>query len=434
MIFLAGPLVSSAAGQEDLPKGDFSLDSGQMKPIQDPSEIEAALRVAFGSVSVDVKGGKVSCDKTIPTDVKLGAQDFNGPLTLKLDGTYDQDSGAMSGSAELNYDDKMTSQYGNSGTGSVAWRGGFSGQVVGGRASLKLVLRGPSTYTYQGANGRKESGEHVSGGTYGIVYDVSTMAPTAESPAAAPEADKNDSGVGFATMKGQVEIHLPGDPPGKWKVVKLGTRIPWGAHIRTLEDSTVTFRFSDMSTYKMAPETELVIETPPRQQTKAELIAGKIWFNLKKVATDGEMEIDMDQAVCGIKGTTIVAENVGGVSSVKVIEGAVTLTAKTTGETITLTSGETGSVAAGGKPSRSQFDVINEMAGWDAMDPVDWKQYDELAARLPDEGGAIASAGGQVPAKAAGASRFPAAAAVVGVVIALAVIAGAVILRRRKRG
>ncbi|MEY4744565.1 MAG: FecR protein [Candidatus Parcubacteria bacterium] len=415
---LAGAQVL-AAGPADMPQGDFTLYMGRMRRVADPSDIETALRVSFNAVTVDIKGDKVVTDKTVPTSYKIGEQDFNGSVTMKFDGTYDKDSGALSGTAEIDTADQSTAPSGATGSSSASWRGSFTGQVVNGRASLKYALRGSSTYTFRERNGSTDSGGHSGGGTYGVVYDISTSPVPAAAVEPAPE--RKDSDITFGSFRGQVEIHYPDEPPGQWRVVKRDTKISVNAHIRTLEESTAMLRFADMSVFVMQPETELVIETPPERQSKVGLIAGKIYANLKQIAKDGTMEIDMDQAICGIKGTTLVAENGGGVSSVKVIEGAVELRSKKTGEMKTVSSGRSGSVGADGAVQTGAFDAVAEVDAWAEPEKADWSAVDALPE--PAAAGSP-TASGMATAQGRGAGntwKLPAMAVIVLVLVGAAI-------------
>jgi len=124
-----------------------------------------------------------------------------------------------------------------------------------------------------------------------------------------------DSGAAFSGLTGQVEILVPGAKD--WKLVKLDTIMPVGSHIRTQEDSTAILSFPDMSTFVLKEDSEVIITTPPEKESKLSLIAGNIWVNVKKMVYEGSMEIEMNQAVAGIKGTTFIAEENGNTSTLK---------------------------------------------------------------------------------------------------------------------
>jgi len=70
-------------------------------------------------------------------------------------------------------------------------------------------------------------------------------------------------------------------------------------HVKTDEDSTAIIAFADLSTFLLKPESEIVVSNPPHHDSKIGLVLGNIWTNVKKMAKDGTMEVDMSQAVAG---------------------------------------------------------------------------------------------------------------------------------------
>jgi len=155
-------------------------------------------------------------------------------------------------------------------------------------------------------------------------------------------------------------------PPneGAWDVVKMGTIIRVNCHIKTDEDSTAKISFSDMTTFEMKPESEIVIDTPPQKDSKLKLLAGNIWANVKKMVKDGTMEVHMGQAVAGIKGTTLVLEEKEGISTLKVIEGLVEFKSSVTQEVKTVSSGQSLSATSAGLQQITDFDIELESKNW----------------------------------------------------------------------
>jgi hypothetical protein len=179
-----------------------------------------------------------------------------------------------------------------------------------------------------------------------------------------------DTGSRFSGMTGQVEILLPGAGPDDWKLAKLDSALPVGTHIRTQEDSSAILSFGDMSTFVLKPESEVIIDSPPGPESKLKLVAGNIWANLKKIAENrnGSYEIEMNQAVCGIKGTTFAGEvKKDGTSTLKVIEGSVEFTSKADGKKVTVEGGSMVSADQKGLGTPAKFDVAAETASWDAI-------------------------------------------------------------------
>ncbi len=228
-----------------------------------------------------------------------------------------------------------------------------------------------------------------------------------------------DVGAQFSGMNGEVEVWLPGTPPDAWKLAKLDTPLPVGARVRTAEDSSCIIGFGDMSTFVMKPETMIEINTPPGKDNKIQLISGDVWINFKKMFKDGSMDVQMNQAVAGIKGTTLVVSDDGQTSTLKVIEGSVELTAKAGGKTETVNAGESLSATATGFAAKGTFDAAAESAAWQKL-------------REP----ASAAAGTAAPAGAAGSrpGAAPWMYVAVGLVMAaIAAFAAFVIFGRKKR-
>jgi hypothetical protein len=165
-----------------------------------------------------------------------------------------------------------------------------------------------------------------------IAFGVATPAKHAPDPAAWREPPEPrpvirinpsafvDSGVRFSGVSGQVDIR-PHNDEDAWKVAGLKSVIHLDDHIRTGEDSSAILSFSDMTTYVMGPNSEVVIDTPPERDSKWVLVFGKIWSNVKKMIKDGTMDVQVSQAVAGIKCTVFVCEAYGTESIIKVFKG-----------------------------------------------------------------------------------------------------------------
>jgi hypothetical protein len=76
------------------------------------------------------------------------------------------------------------------------------------------------------------------------------------------------------------------------------------------------------------------------------------------------MEVDMSQAVAGIKGTTFVLGETGSTSTLKVIEGTVAFTSKATGQTVAVSAGQTAQADKAGLSAVTSFEVTTESADW----------------------------------------------------------------------
>jgi hypothetical protein len=178
-----------------------------------------------------------------------------------------------------------------------------------------------------------------------------------------PIPPPKDSGVKFSGVSGEVSIR-PDCNPLAWRGAGLKSIISIYDHIRTEEDSSAILSFADMTTFVMKPETEIIIDTPPEKDSKVDLVMGKVWTNFKKMMKDGTMEVQMSQAVSGIKGTIIVCEDTGDSSTLKVLDGIASLRSKTTGEEILVNAGEMATANASGLSQTTPFDIQNENTSW----------------------------------------------------------------------
>ena len=177
--------------------------------------------------------------------------------------------------------------------------------------------------------------------------------PPLHTPYQQPQANQVEtSGAVFTGITGDVEVLPYGSTT--WVLAKRENPLNKGDKIKTGEDSQATIGFADMSTFVLREESEIQLTEPNWKDnfrdSKIALVAGNIWVNVKKMVKDGSMEIDMDQAVLGIKGTTFELWETGtrNTSIIKVTEGIVAVRNKTTGQTIDLIAGQTVSVAPTG--------------------------------------------------------------------------------------
>lgn len=174
--------------------------------------------------------------------------------------------------------------------------------------------------------------------------------------------DRIDSGARFAGLSGQVEVR-PDFDEDAWDFAQLKMVLYTEDHIRTGPRSGAIISFKDLKTFVMKADTEIVLATPPEKESKLELVAGNIWVNVKKMIKDGTMEVTMNQAVSGIKGTILICEETGTTSSVKVIEGSVEFR-DNFGKSVIVSSGEKASATGSGMMEKETFDLEAEKEAW----------------------------------------------------------------------
>ena len=179
------------------------------------------------------------------------------------------------------------------------------------------------------------------------------------------ETVEDDSGVRFSGLNGQVEVLFPGET--EWDFADLTTALPEGTRIKTDVDSSCVLSFTDMSTFILKSESEVIISTKSEKDTKLDLLAGNIWVNVKKMVNDGSLSVEMNQAIAGAKGTTFVCLEQGGLSILYVIEGTVEFTNTESDEVETVTGGENVYVKDGETSEVKSFDVEMQKGYWTTL-------------------------------------------------------------------
>ncbi len=178
-----------------------------------------------------------------------------------------------------------------------------------------------------------------------------------------PPEQGGDSGARFSDFSGEVTVAHCTDPkdtvPAEMDMV-----LSRGIHINTEAESSAILSFADMTTFAMKPFTRVILDCAPPKETNLQLLAGKIWGNLKKMLKDGTMNVTLNQAVAGIKGTVFVLEEDGQISTVKVLRGSVLFTSRATGESVLVNTGEMVSASATGLTATTFFDIGQELAEW----------------------------------------------------------------------
>lgn len=181
-----------------------------------------------------------------------------------------------------------------------------------------------------------------------------------------------DSGVAFSDIFGQVEVNIPNEDgtydEEKWDFAKLdGKTFPVGTHIKTSEKSGGYISFADMTTFTLKPGSEIILSSPAAKDSQVKLLAGNLWINVKKILKDGSMEIEMSQAVAGIKGTRFVLNETGTESTIMVTEGTVKYTSKSTGKSTDVSKGESITASVKGLSEKTSFDPIEEEKKWQKL-------------------------------------------------------------------
>lgn len=188
-----------------------------------------------------------------------------------------------------------------------------------------------------------------------------------------PENPTKDSGIRFSDIWGEVELAAcNGIMDEEWYLPELGDVLHVEDHIRTGLDSGAVLSLTDMTTFKMRPNTEIVLSDPPQSESKIRLVAGKVWTNLKRMAEGKDLKIEMSQAAAGIKGTILVTSDDGESSTLKVIEGEVEFTNRQTGASVLIKQGEAIEAKGNQVSSVTTFDVDQEKKNWEDMQNTEY--------------------------------------------------------------
>lgn len=378
------------ANEPIYPQGDFDLVQGAYRILnpEDPAPLDKSLRSIFGTLEIPVRNGAFSTTQSVTIGFYLSAQHFFGTDTFHIEGTYDKDNGKLNGTYRITYAEGSNHYTDGKITGNTRYEanesGSFQGRVSGDYVVMTFFCKSASGEAYSKFH-RSEEITTVSKCAYAFYRTAFRIVPPpppvlTTSPVATTTGSTGDSNARAAGLRGQVEILLPGAT--EWRLMKLETVIPNGAHIRTDEDSSIILSFSDMSTFVLKAESEVIIDSPPERDSKIKLVAGNIWANIKKMAKDGTMEVEMNQAVAGIKGTTFACEEKNGKSTLMVIDGTVDLKAQKTGQTVQVKSGEKVEADSNGLGQIVKFDTAEEIESWIKLNEPDWSKLDNEEAPL----------------------------------------------------
>ncbi len=172
-----------------------------------------------------------------------------------------------------------------------------------------------------------------------------------------------DSGIKFSDLHGEVTVR-PDDNEEGWELAELSSKLNVLDHVKTEQDSGAILSMQDMTTFVVKPESEIILTVPSGQDSKVTLVAGNIWVNVKKMVTNGTMEVEMSQAVAGIKGTNITCQTSRDEDRIQVLRGIAEVLIRETQERMTVAEGEELVVKAGGKTEKVEIDVAAEQERW----------------------------------------------------------------------
>ena len=165
-----------------------------------------------------------------------------------------------------------------------------------------------------------------------------------------------DSGARFSDLSGEIDVR-PQANEEDWKIAKLEMVLNVDDHVKTAEKSTAIISFADMTTFVMKPQSEIILSSSAAKDTQVKLLSGNLWVNVKKMMKDGSMDIEMSQAVAGIKGTNITCGSPNrDEDHIQVLRGLADVLIKESQQRILVSEGEELVVKKGQPPEKVQFD------------------------------------------------------------------------------
>lgn len=302
----------------------------------------------------------------------------------QVNGTYDPNTGLLAGDYTLNhlrvYHYQKTASDTDHYEVSIIHQGSYKVQLHPGDTSVRVDFMGTKTQQVTGEYppGWTENGEEINftvDSEISVIFNIEGEI-VVNAPATPARTELPDSGARFSDLSGMVEVLLPTgiDENGQytydeeaWSFAKLDMVLPYGTHIRTQDRSSVMLSFADMTVFEQKADTEIVLSPPGPKESHFQLLYGSLMTNVKKALKEGTMEIEMSQAVCGIKGTVFVLEDDGATSTLKVLEGSVEFTSKVTAETQVVNAGQMITADANGLGDLQAFEVAAERLNWSSL-------------------------------------------------------------------
>lgn len=382
---ISSQIAGSAFAQEPGIEDGFTLRSVSGLVTED-DHFGKVRNELYKGAPIVVKDNVFDASYSLRYDAGPSLGDINASVHFK--GTYDPETEMLNAQCEMTtellyrmVEDKQNTVY--TGTGSVKITNEDVGKAVNLQCKVDIAYTEFSRYTKKYDWRETETKKYP--GVMNVTYQVVDKTTSTEDSEAGDTSNENaegkqdfsdlpdveyqpdkDSGARFTSIQGEVKSYPDGNPEDI-SFPKFGIKIAPGTHIFTGEESSVTLTFADLSTYKVPPNSEIVIRSGD-SRSPLSLTAGKIWGNIKKLASGESIEIRTNQTVTGIKGTTFVLEESNGKTILKVIEGIVSFTSQKTGGTQEVKTGESLSADVNGLGQKTTFDVSAENADWKSLE------------------------------------------------------------------
>ncbi len=172
-----------------------------------------------------------------------------------------------------------------------------------------------------------------------------------------------DSGARFSSISKVVDI-FPHSNPDNMRSATMHSILCVNDHVLTGEESSAIVTLADLSTITLKEESEIVIESPPKEKSRLEVLGGRLKMNIKKVLAGEDIEVKSNLATIGIKGTTFILDIDETHSTLEVLEGTVEFTSTATGKKELVTDSETVTADSAGLSQKTTFDAEAETKNW----------------------------------------------------------------------
>jgi len=377
-------------------KAEMRLTEGEFIVLgTDPSPEDFINQLMFRSAVLEIDGqNKVKgLADTNFTDYDIKGALFSGQATLEMTGEYDVKENRINGNFSVKHtvsmvdeqESPLLSYYNDdvmtfNGTFSGDWSSAENGNLVVAFTGTKRSV-GKRT----NSNGLEDEYDNTNKWSnkaeFGEDWCLSLMAKTdnAKHWKLIAMAQAKDSGARFTDFSGEVLV-IPAKNPNDESPAERDMVLEEGDIINTGGDSCAIISFGDMSTFIMKPRSSVILGKSPEKQTKLRLVAGNIWVNLKHIYETGQLDVTMNQAIAGTKGTTFVAGENGSVSSLQVLDGLMSFKSLVTGEEIDVAPGEKATADTQGVITKTNFDIASEAKIWDRVNPDSDKTSDKVEA------------------------------------------------------
>lgn len=353
--------------------GAWVLQNGKVS-FADEDQDARIIQEPFSKMKVNVILGTVSADHSGPVVVEIGEAKVTGTISIKMRGSYSSSSG-MSGSYTYNVNVTWAGKQ-----GSVPMHGTNSGTFSGpgGIAEGQLY-----TVSFSGGQGTVSFGNSKDDGTgqmdpFSITYTVakggdeqapgpvvSSLPPISGMPTAFIEKIEGSGPIWVSNESEEI-------PPSKRKWVKATSNMPLGPGytIRTSTGASAIFRYRSGAVVKINPKSWFGIQEPTVTKSSAGEMNGRLWQGIsnfyfpKGAAAEKKWGVETNMAIVGIKGTSFVLEAGDTGTNLKVLEGSVEFTHKSTGKSATVEAGSSMTASSTGLGQKSTFNLSQEKAKW----------------------------------------------------------------------